>query len=170
MVPPITRFAHNSRRVALPLLPPTLTLRCLHTPLKYNSPSVVPLDHTNIYFMDQSFICLLRKHRSGSFSLSLMQLYAFLVSLRHSSWHLQRLQPPDTLLQDQGIGYNTDICTYTDQFQFIFSSNPFQFSQPNVGLSMYSQFPVSSPGTICHPSVPLIQCFTGSFFPSGVSR
>ena len=22
--------------------------------------------------------------------------------------------------QDQGIGYNTDICTYTDQFQFIF--------------------------------------------------
>ena len=31
-------------------------------------------------------------------------------------------------------------------------------------------FPVSSPGTICHPSVPLIQCFTGSFFPSGVSR
>ena len=103
MVPPITRFAHNSRRVApTPFLPPTLTLRCLHTPLKYNSPSVVPLDHTNIYFMDQSFICLLRKHRSGSFSLSLMQLYAFLVSLRHSSWHLQRLQPPDTLLSGSG--------------------------------------------------------------------
>ena len=102
MVPPITRFAHNSRRVAPPLFAANADSTLSTHTSKYNSPSVVPLDHTNIYFMDQSFICLLRKHRSGSFSLSLMQLYAFLVSLRHSSWHLQRLQPPDTLLSGSG--------------------------------------------------------------------
>ncbi len=101
-------------------MPPTLTLRCLHTPLKYNSPSVVPLDHTNIYFMDQSFICLLRKHRSGSFSLSLMQLYAFLVSPGTAAGIYRDYSLRILCFQDQGIGYNTDICTYTDQFQFIF--------------------------------------------------
>ena len=107
-----------------------------------------------------------------------MHFHDFLVSPRttcsiYYDWNFRK-----SCFYQKCIGNHADICTKTNKCNtsyLIIDVHCHQFIsqivEPKVSLSIGSVFlRLSSSLLICHPSVSRIQCDTGSFFPSCVSR